>query len=198
MAGGARPAVLLDRDGVINELCTARGPRETPRTADELALLPGAQEALRQLRRAGVPLVVVTNQPNVAKGKSTWAEAAAIEARLKELLGPAAALDAVYTCFHHPDPAQVVVRELLVVCECRKPKPGLLLQAASEHTLNLRRSVMVGDSGTDVAAGQNAGCHTVRLRPPGAAREAGEPLADAEANDLLAAVPYVLQYYARQ
>ena len=194
MGGERRPAVFLDRDGVLNALRTERGPREIPRTPEEFVLLPGVREALQELKRHGLLLIVVTNQPDIAKGKTTWEDYAATEARMHELLGADADVDAVYACLHHPDPREVVVPELLVACECRKPKPGLILQAASEHSLDLRRSVVVGDSGTDVAAGQNAGCRTVRLRPRGATQKEEEPHADAEAEDLLTAVPHVLRY----
>lgn len=192
MGAGLRPAVFLDRDGVIVRLLIERGPRETPCTPDEVVLLPGAREALATLRQFGTPLIVVTNQPNVAKGKTTNADHAAVEERVGELLGPEAAVDAVYTCFHHPDPAQVVTPELCKACECRKPAPGLLLRAAVEHALDLRRSVMIGDSVTDIEAGKAAGCWTVRLAPRGGARGLDEPRADAEAPDLLAAVPQAL------
>lgn len=183
------PAIFLDRDGVINWLMVKRGPRETPLTPDELQLLPGAKRALQTLKGVGVPLVVVTNQPNVAKGKTTRELNAAIEERLHQLLGNGAAVDAVYTCLHHPDPRQVVVPELCRDCDCRKPKPGLLLMAARERGLALDASIMIGDSASDVAAGRAAGCRTILLHPTAGLASGG---ADVVASDLLAAVPYVL------
>ncbi len=155
-------AVLLDRDGVINRLITERGSRETPTTPEELELLPGAPEALARLKQAGYVLVIVTNQPNVAKGKSTYEQHAAIEERLRSLVG-VETLEAIYTCLHHPDPTQVVRRELLAKCDCRKPKPGLILQAQRELGLNLGESWLIGDSETDIIAGQAAGIPTDRL-----------------------------------
>lgn len=189
-----RPAVFLDRDGVITALRLDRGPRETARTPDEVALLPGAREALIQLHAAGFPLVIVTNQPNLAKGKTTPDLQAAMEERFATLLGPEAALDASYTCLHHPDTAQVVRPELRRVCDCRKPAPGLLLRAAAERNLDLRRSVIIGDHPTDMEAGFSVGCRTIRLVTSWSPKQAGEPPADAEAGSLLDAVPAVLHF----
>lgn len=149
--------VFVDRDGVVNRIVTEKGPRETPTTVDELELLPRAKEALALLKQRGYRVVVVTNQPNVAKGKSTWEEAAAIDKKFLDLLGPDATPDAVYVCQHHPDPKQVVVPELLQVCECRKPKPGLILQAAQKYGIDMRLAWLIGDAETDIQAGRSAG-----------------------------------------
>jgi D-glycero-D-manno-heptose 1,7-bisphosphate phosphatase len=142
----SRPAVFLDRDGVLNRAPVVHG---RPRTvnADELELEPGAAEACASLAEAGLPLVVVTNQPDVGRG--LLGREAVEEANRR--LGALISLTAVYTCFHD-DPDG---------CDCRKPKPGLLLRAAAEHDLDLRRSVMVGDRWRDVEAGRAAGCATV-------------------------------------
>lgn len=146
-----------------------RGPRETPRQPEEFELLPGVLEALTSLRQTGVLLIVATNQPNVAKGKTSGANHVAIEQRLHTLLGPGL-LDAVYTCLHRAEDN----------CSCRKPKPGLLLQAAADLRIDLPHSIMIGDSPTDVAAGLSAGCRTLLIAPRG------------DAPNLLAAVPLVI------
>lgn len=155
-AFSAKRAVFLDRDGVINRLMIERGPRETPRIASDVELLPGVADALRQLKIAGFLLIVVTNQPNIAKGKSTWEDDAAITQRIHDLLGPEAALDGVYTCQHHPDATQVMVQELLKVCDCRKPAPGLIRQGLIDFQLDPANCWLVGDAETDVLAGQAA------------------------------------------
>lgn len=150
-------AVFLDRDGVITRLLTERGPRETARTADDVDLLPKVADALQLLKEHGYALIVVTNQPNVAKGKSTWDDMKAIDQRFQELVAPKAAIDAIYSCYHHPDPAQVVVPELLEVCDCRKPMPGLILQAAQKYGIDIPSAWIIGDALTDLQAGAAAG-----------------------------------------
>lgn len=150
-------AVFLDRDGVITQLMTDRGPRETARTAEDVKILPQVVEALTALRAAGFLLLVVTNQPNVAKGKSTPEDFTAIEARINQLLGSGAVPDAVYACQHHPDPAQVTVPELLKVCDCRKPQPGLIQRGLIDFKLDPAACWMVGDAESDLQAGIAAG-----------------------------------------
>lgn len=147
-----------------------RGPRETPLIADDFELLPGVTKALRLLKQTGWPLIVVTNQPNVAKGKSTVAEYLAIERRMHKLLGVKAGVDAVYACQHLKDNN----------CSCRKPKAGLLIKAAADYDLNLKTSVMIGDSDTDIEAGRAVGCQTIKV-------------GTRSVPDLLSAVPLVLQ-----
>lgn len=181
-------AVFLDRDGVVNRLLLEHGPRETPRTAADVELLPGVKGALQQLKAAGFLLVVVTNQPNIAKGKTTWEDDAAITQRIHDLLGPEAALDGVYACKHHPDAAQVVVPELLKVCDCRKPAPGLITKGLIDFQLDPSSCWLIGDAETDVQAGLKAGlppnhlifvgaeCHTAATCVP----------------DLLGAAQYIL------
>jgi D-glycero-D-manno-heptose 1,7-bisphosphate phosphatase len=150
-------AVILDRDGVLVEdvdLLT-RG--------DQLCLLPGVPSALNTLRNAGFALVVVSNQPVVARGLVTEQEIEMIHAELDRLLlaagGPA--MDRYYFCPHHPKATLLAYR---VDCDCRKPKPGLLQKAAGELNLDLRTSFIVGDRITDIIAGAKAGCHTVLVQ----------------------------------
>src|ERR1700722_3058746 len=143
-----RPAVFLDRDGVLNEAGIRDGNPSPPAAAAALKIVAGARESLEQLRAAGYLLVVVTNQPDVARGTQTREAVDAIHARLCAELP----LDAVYPCCHDGDG-----------CNCRKPKPGLLLNAAADLAIDLARSFMIGDRWRDVDAGARAGCRTVFL-----------------------------------
>lgn len=139
-----RRAVFLDRDGVLNASLVSRGKPYAPRTLAEFELLPGVPEALARLRAAGFLNVVVTNQPDVATGKAEREDVEAIHAHLLKNLP----IDAVKACFHTDGDG----------CECRKPKPGMLLEAARELGIDLAASFMVGDRWRDVAAAHAAGC----------------------------------------
>jgi transaldolase len=146
-AGLMRPAVFLDRDGVLNEPVVRDGKPYPPAAADALVLCEGAAEALHALRAAGFALVVVTNQPDVARGTIARTAVDAINARLREQLP----LDDVLVCAH--DDADG--------CACRKPKPGLIHLGAERHGIDLARSYLVGDRWRDVEAGAAAGCTTI-------------------------------------
>jgi D-glycero-D-manno-heptose 1,7-bisphosphate phosphatase len=136
-------AVFLDRDGVINRAVVRDGKPHPPETLEDLEVLPGVPNALRKLRGAGFRLIVVTNQPDVARGTQTKEAVEAMHARLTAEL----AVDEVIACYHDGD-----------ACDCRKPKPGALLDAAHRHGVELERSFMVGDRWRDIEAGQRAGC----------------------------------------
>ncbi|MDB6091795.1 MAG: family hydrolase [Gammaproteobacteria bacterium] len=138
--------MFLDRDGVINRAVIRAGIPCPPASLDELEILPGVPAALSALKEGGYTLVVVTNQPDVARGSTSRDLVGDIHARLKERL----VLDAILTCFHDDSDD----------CDCRKPKPGLLLQAARDLSLDLASSFMVGDRWRDVEAGRRAGCRT--------------------------------------
>ena len=120
-------------------------------------------DALRRLRHAGFVLIAITNQTVVSRGRATLDDVAAVHAHIDRLIHEAGgpALDAWYVCPHHPHATVAAYR---VQCECRKPRPGLLRTAATDHRLDLRRSFMVGDRITDVVAGHAAGCRTIQLR----------------------------------
>jgi D-glycero-D-manno-heptose 1,7-bisphosphate phosphatase len=143
----ARRAVFLDRDGVINRARVEVGKPYPPAEAGAVEILPGVAAALQRLKAAGYLLVVVTNQPDVARGTQSRAAVEAIHARLASELP----IDDFRICYHDDSDA----------CGCRKPKPGLLLDAARAHDVDLPRSVMVGDRWRDVEAGREAGCRTV-------------------------------------
>jgi len=155
-----RPAVFLDRDGVLNEAIVRDGRPLPPSGVDEVVIPDGVREACRRLSEAGLLLIVATNQPDIARRTTTSEAIDAINRHLTGELG----LDAVYVCAHDDADA----------CDCRKPAPGLLLQAAARHGVDLARSFMVGDRWRDVEAGRRSGVTTVWLRrdydePPPAA-----------------------------
>jgi D-glycero-D-manno-heptose 1,7-bisphosphate phosphatase len=155
--------VLLDRDGVINELAyfPEIGVIDSPLNPDQFKLLPGVPEAIRALNELGFKVAVVSNQPGIAKGKMTERLFADIRSKMKEELEREGAhLDAEYYCFHHPD---AVREEYRVNCDCRKPKPGLFLKALSELGLDPSRSFSVGDSLVDVKAGKASGVTTILI-----------------------------------
>ena len=152
-------AVFLDRDGTINRYVGFL------RDIDDLELLPGAAEAIRRIDQSGYLAIVVTNQPVIARGEVTWDELDVIHRKLETLLGREGAyVDDIFVCPHHPDKGFAGERpEYKIDCNCRKPKPGLLLQAAEKYNINLAESWMIGDSDSDVKAGEAAGCRTIKL-----------------------------------
>jgi D-glycero-D-manno-heptose 1,7-bisphosphate phosphatase len=161
-----RPAIFLDRDGVLNELVPDidSGQGESPLRVADVRLIPGAAAAAASLRAAGYTLVCVTNQPAAAKAKASVSELEAIQLRVGELLAAEGAhLDAWRMCLHHP---AGVVPELSGPCDCRKPAPGMLLDAASELGLDLSRSWLFGDTDADMLAGRAAGCRTALIEHP--------------------------------
>ena len=160
-AGVQRRAVFLDRDGVLNRVTIRDGMPLPPRTLAELEILPGVKEGLRRLRKAGFLLIGATNQPDVVRGVQRRDIIEAMNARLLAELD----LDEIRTCWHDDKDG----------CACRKPKPGLLLDAAREHQIALPLSYMLGDRWRDIEAGQAAGCRNVWLRAPYAEREPHPP-----------------------
>lgn len=158
-----RPAVFLDRDGVINEnvLNPASGAWESPLSPDQLTVPSDTLKALHRFQSAGFLLFVVSNQPNYAKGKASMETLDAIHRRLAEFLRrDLVQIAEFYYCFHHPEG---VVPGYSGPCECRKPSPYFLLRARDTHSLNLDASWMIGDRPSDVECGQRAGVRTVRI-----------------------------------
>lgn len=152
-------AVFLDRDGTINKYVGFL------REAAQFELLDGVGEAIRKINRAGYLAIVVTNQPVIARGEASYEELDEIHKKMETLLGKEGAyVNAIYFCPHHPDKGFPGERaELKIDCECRKPKPGMLLQAAADFNIDLAKSWMIGDGENDIKAGQNAGCRTALI-----------------------------------
>jgi D-glycero-D-manno-heptose 1,7-bisphosphate phosphatase len=169
-----RPAVFLDRDGVINRAVVRQGRPYPPDAVEQLEILPGVEDALSRLRQAGFALVVVTNQPDVARGTQTRDRVEAIHARLLAALP----IDEIRVCYHDDADA----------CDCRKPAPGLLTRAPR---YDLPNSVMVGDRWKDIAAGQAAGVRlTILVEYRYDEPAVVEP--DVRVSSLAAAVPWIL------
>ena len=193
-----RPAAFLDRDGVLNEAVPDphSGAPESPLQVGDVRLLPGAAAAAAALAHAGYVLVCVTNQPATAKGRVTLELLLAVHERVLELLArEGVEISASRLCVHHPE---AVLPELRDPCECRKPAPGMLLDAADALELDLAASWMVGDTDADVAAGRAAGCRTMLIEYPGSAhKRAGGSTPDLRAPNLAAGVAQLLDHDAR-
>jgi D-glycero-D-manno-heptose 1,7-bisphosphate phosphatase len=189
------PAVFLDRDGVLNELLPdpESGRGESPLRVSDVRLTPGAGASVARLRASGYRTVCVTNQPAAAKANASEFELRAIQRRVGELLAlEGAHLDAQRMCLHHPEG---VVAALTQACDCRKPSPGMLLDAAGALGLDLGRSWMIGDTDADVTAGRAAGCRTVLIEHPGSVhKRSGGADPDLHAADLPDAVALLLGY----
>ncbi|HEX6938355.1 MAG TPA: HAD-IIIA family hydrolase [Longimicrobiales bacterium] len=145
-----RAAIFLDRDGVLNPLIESDGGVRSPRVRTELELAADAPEVVERLQRAGFLVFVVTNQPDVARGKLPLAELVAMNAEVRERLG----VDDLRVCPHDDDDH----------CDCRKPLPGMLQVLARRWGVELSESYMIGDTWRDVEAGRAAGCRTILIR----------------------------------
>ena len=186
----ARPqkAIFLDRDGTINKYVGFL------RSVEQLELIEGAAEAIKLINSSGYLAIVITNQPVIARGEVTVSTLDLIHSKMETLLGQEGAyLDAIYYCPHHPDKGfEGEVVELKIPCDCRKPKPGLILRACKDFNIDASQSYMIGDSHRDIICGRNAGCKTVLLTSPGTEGGA-EAVADHTAPDLLNAVKMILK-----
>ena len=149
-------AIFLDRDGKINKYVGFL------RNINEFELLDGAADAIKKINASGYLAIVITNQPVIARGEVSFEELERIHNKMETLLGKKGAyLDAIYFCPHHPHKGYEGERpELKFDCDCRKPKPGMLLKAAQDFNIDLAQSWMIGDGENDIRAGQNAGCQT--------------------------------------
>lgn len=152
-------AIFLDRDGTINKYVGFL------RNIDEFELIDGVAEAIGKINRSGYLAIVVTNQPVIARGEVSYAELEEIHNKMETLLGiQGVYLDGIYFCPHHPHKGyEGEVPELKIDCECRKPKPGMLLKAAEDFNIDLSVSWMIGDGKNDVLAGKAAGCRTALI-----------------------------------
>ena len=156
-------AIFLDRDGTINKYVGFL------RDIDQFELLSGAAEAIKRINESGYLAIVITNQPVIARGEVTVDELNLIHQKMETLLGREGAyIDALYYCPHHPDKGfEGEIKELKFDCDCRKPKPGMLVKAAEDFNIDLSSSWMIGDGKNDVKAGQAAGCKTVLIKADG-------------------------------
>ncbi|MGI6090728.1 MAG: D-glycero-beta-D-manno-heptose 1,7-bisphosphate 7-phosphatase [Saccharofermentanales bacterium] len=152
-------AIFIDRDGTINRYVGFL------RNIDNFELLPGVAEALKKINSSGYLAIVVTNQPVLARGEVTYPQLQEIHNKMETLLGfEGAYLDAIYYCPHHPHKGyEGEVTALKIDCDCRKPKPGMLLKAAEDYNIDLSKSWMIGDGENDIKAGIAAGCKTALI-----------------------------------
>lgn len=144
-------AIFFDRDGVLNDAIIRDGLSYPPDSVNAITIPADAKKILALLKADGFLLLGITNQPDVARGKTTRDAIEAINRSIQQTLG----LDEIYTCYH----------DNIDHCACRKPKPGMLLKAAEQYAIDLSKSVMIGDRWRDIDAGHAAGCKTIWLRP---------------------------------
>ena len=156
-------AIFLDRDGTINKLVGFLTD------IDDFKLNKGVADAIKKINQSDYLCIVVTNQPVIARGEVTFDQLKMIHNKMETLLGnDGAYIDGLYFCPHHPDSGfEGEVKELKIICDCRKPKPGMLLKAAKDFNIDLSESYMIGDRDNDVAAGSAAGCKCIKIDKDG-------------------------------
>jgi D-glycero-D-manno-heptose 1,7-bisphosphate phosphatase len=178
-----RQAVFLDRDGVLNEAVVRNGKPFPPASFAEIQIPPGTKDALLQLKEQEFLLLGITNQPDVSRGSQAREVVEGINRHLQSILP----LDGIFTCYHDDEDA----------CDCRKPQPGLMLRAAEQYGIDLRRSFLAGDRWRDIDAGVRAGCRTIWIdrgyaeRPPASAP-------DIRVSSLREAADWILQNVMEQ
>lgn len=176
-------AIFLDRDGTINKYVGFL------KDINDFELIEGVSQAIKLINDSEYLVIVITNQPVVARGEVSFEDLKMIHNKMETLLGnDGAYIDGLYVCPHHPDSGfPNEIKELKIECDCRKPKPGLLFKASKEYNIDLSSSWMIGDSENDILAGKNAGCKTVLIGN-------GDYKQDITSNNLLDAVRKVLKY----
>ncbi|MGL4388946.1 MAG: HAD-IIIA family hydrolase [Brevinema sp.] len=180
----SRAAIFMDRDGVINT------NMDTQINIDNFTLLPNVALAIQKINKSEYLSIVVTNQPMIAKGFLTFEEYSMIHKKMDTLLGNKGAyVHHTYYCPHHPEKGfDGEITELKIDCECRKPKPGMLLQAQKEFNIDLSKSWMIGDHERDIEAGKLAGCQTILI-----SSESLDTVADYCYSDLYSVIEFILQ-----
>lgn len=181
-------AIFLDRDGTINQYTGFL------RNINDFELIAGVVDSIKLINASGYLCIVVTNQPVLARGEVTRTELETIHNKMETLLGyEGAYIDGIYYCPHHPHKGyEGEVVELKIECDCRKPKPGMLLKAAEDFNIELSASWMIGDGENDIIAGRNAGCRTVLVNGAGTSKAVGEFGQDLTADSLLEACEKIL------
>ena len=183
-------AVFLDRDGTINKYIGFL------RNIDDFKIIDGVADAIKKINASGYLAIVVTNQPVIARGEVTFQQLEVIHNKMETLLGlDGAYLDAIYYCPHHPHKGyEGEIRELKIECNCRKPKPGMLLKAAKDYNIDLSQSYMIGDSENDIKAGNAAGCKSILIK----SIESNEIKADfGQADTVNSMVEFVEKYFEK-
>jgi D-glycero-D-manno-heptose 1,7-bisphosphate phosphatase len=156
-------AIFLDRDGVINELVyyEEHGLLDSPSTIKQFKMFPWVGESISKFHELGYKVIIISNQPGIAKGHFSYDLFEKMKGKMRsELALQGDSIDAEYYCLHHPE---AIIESLRINCQCRKPKPGLLLEAARDMDLELNSSWMIGDGLTDIQAGRDAGCKTILI-----------------------------------
>ncbi|MEI8342265.1 MAG: HAD-IIIA family hydrolase, partial [Verrucomicrobiota bacterium] len=186
---GPVPAVFIDRDGTLNvEVNRVSKP-------EQLELIPGVAEAVRELNRAAIPVIVITNQPVIARGDCSEEDLRRIHDKMETVLGAGGAfINDIYYCPHHPDKGFAGERtELKIVCDCRKPAPGMFFRAAEDWNIDLKNSWFIGDTTTDIRAARNAGVRSVLVRTGHAGDDSKFPdRPDFEFQSLREAVDFII------
>lgn len=192
-------ALFLDRDGTINRVVFYPQTNEydSPQKPDDVRLIDGIAQVIRWANKHHIPVLEVSNQPGIAKGKMTTEVCLSIDERVYQLLkAKGAKIDRSYLCLHHP---LGTVPELTIECSCRKPKPGLLIRASREFNLDLTKSIILGDGAVDITAGRSVGCKTVLLlnpeNDPQSVKDALAVETDHKIKFISEAVPILEQYF---
>lgn len=156
-------AVFLDRDGVINEIVYHRemGIVDSPFTIEQFKLIKDIERAIKKFHELGFKVIIISNQPGIAKNHHDMVTFEKIKEKMhKEFLKEGIKIDAEYYCFHHPD---AIIKLYKEICNCRKPRPGMILKAVKDFDIDLSKSWMIGDGINDIKAGISAGCKTILI-----------------------------------
>jgi D-glycero-D-manno-heptose 1,7-bisphosphate phosphatase len=156
-------AIFLDRDGVINEIVYHKemGIVDSPFVVEQFKLLPEVGNAINRFHDQGFKVILISNQPGLAKNHYNIDVFKKIKEKMKnELIKSNAEIDAEYYCLHHPESK---IEKYKKICDCRKPKPGMILQAVKDHKIDISKSWMIGDGINDIQAGKQAGCKTILI-----------------------------------